>query len=144
MVEETRRTHGADFLIVGIGASAGGIQAIRRFFEHVPPDSGMAFVVVLHLSPEHESRLAEVLQLSAAIPVNQVQGRIHVEPNHVYVIPPQQSLTMDDGYLALSEVTRFEERRAPVDIFFRTLADSHHSRPCASSCPVRVPTARWA
>ena len=120
--------HGADFLIVGIGASAGGIQAIKRFFEQVPPDSGIAFVVVLHLSPEHESRLAEVLQVSARIPVNQVQERIRVEPNHVYVIPPDQSLSMDEGHLVLSDVTRFEERRAPVDIFFRTLADSHGSK----------------
>src|SRR5881628_1702338 len=84
MAEEARTTYSADFVVVGIGASAGGIQAIKRFFEQVPRDSGMAFVVVLHLSPQHESRLAEV--------------------------------------------TRFEERRAPVDIFFRTLADSHHSR----------------
>lgn len=116
-----------DFLIVGIGASAGGIQAIKRFFEHVPGDSGIAYVVVLHLSPEHESHLAEVVQLSAAIPVTQVQGRVRVEPNHVYVIPPHQSLAIRDGHLALSEMTRFEERRAPVDIFFRTLADSHRS-----------------
>src|SRR2546425_2381716 len=128
MVEEARRTHSADFLVVGIGASAGGIQAIKRFFEHVPPDSGIAFVVVLHLSPEHESRLAEVLQVSARIPVNQVQQRIRVEPNHVYVIPPDQSLSIDEGHLVLSDVTRFEERRAPVDIFFRTLADSHRSK----------------
>lgn len=120
--------HSADFLIVGIGASAGGIQAIKRFFEHVPPDTGMAFVVVLHMSPDHESHLAEVLQVSARIPVNQVQERVRVEPNRVYVIPPHRSLSLDDGYLAVSEVTRFEERRAPVDIFFRTLADSHRSK----------------
>src|SRR5262245_14444712 len=117
----------ADFLIVGIGASAGGIQAPKRFFEHVPADSGIAYVVVLHLSPEHESHLAEVLQGSAAIPVTQVRQQVRVEPNHVYVIPPHQSLAMLDGHLTLSEMTRFEERRAPVDIFFRTLAESHGS-----------------
>jgi two-component system CheB/CheR fusion protein len=114
-----------DFLIVGIGASAGGIQAIRRFFESVPADSGIAYVVVLHLSPDHDSRLAEVLQGSTAIPVMQVQGRIRVEPNRVYVIPPHKSLAMEDSHLALSEISRIEERRAPVDIFFRTLAESH-------------------
>ena len=118
----------ADFLIVGIGASAGGIQAIKRFFERVPADSGIAYVVILHLSPDHESHLAEVLQVSASIPVTQVQHRVRVEPNHVYVVPPLHSLAMADGHLALSEVTRFEERRAPVDIFFRTLAESHGSR----------------
>jgi two-component system, chemotaxis family, CheB/CheR fusion protein len=117
-----------DFLIVGIGASAGGIKAIKQFFERVPPETGIAFVVILHLSPEHESHLAEVLQLSAALPVMQVQDRVRVEPDRVYVIPPNQSLSMLDGHLSLSEMTRIEERRAPVDVFFRTLADSHHSR----------------
>ncbi|HXW07996.1 MAG TPA: chemotaxis protein CheB [Vicinamibacterales bacterium] len=120
-----------DFLVVGIGASAGGIQAIKRFFERVPADSGVAYVVVLHLSPEHESRLAEVLQVSAAIPVDQVRDRVKVEPNRVYVIPPHQNLTIQDGCLALSEMTRFEQRRAPVDIFFRALAETQRSRSVA-------------
>lgn len=89
----------------------------------------MAYVVILHLSPEHDSILADVLQSSAAIPVTQVQEeQVKVEPDHVYVIPPNQSLRMFDGYLELSNVTRIEERRAPVDIFFRTLAESHDSR----------------
>lgn len=115
-------------LIVGLGASAGGIQAVKRFFEHVPADSGVAYVVILHLSPDHESRLAEVLQVSTALPVTQVQGRVRVEPNHVYVIPPHQSLAMSGDELVLSDMSRVEERRAPVDIFFRTLADSHGAR----------------
>jgi len=115
---------GDDFLVVGLGASAGGIVALKEFFAHVPADSGMAYVVILHLSPEHESHLAEVLQSAAAIPITQVTDRVRVVPNHVYVIPPNRSLAMADGHLALSKVTRIEERRAPVDIFFRTLAQS--------------------
>src|SRR5215212_699949 len=118
----------SDFLIVGLGASAGGIGAIKQFFERVPPDSGIAYVVILHLSPDHDSHLAEVLQVSTSLPVSQVQQRVRVEPNHVYVIPPSKSLSMLDGHLALSEMTRIEERRAPVDIFFRTLAESHGAR----------------
>ena len=116
-----------EFLIVGLGASAGGIKAFKEFFEHVPADSGMAYVVVLHLSPEHDSHLAEVLQVSASIPVTQVRERVRIQPNHVYVVPPNQSLSMPDGHLGVSNVTRIEERRAPVDIFFRTLAESRHS-----------------
>jgi two-component system CheB/CheR fusion protein len=116
------------FLVVGIGASAGGIQAIKQFFEHVPQDTGIAYVVVLHLSPDHESRLAEVLQSSAKIPVTQVPDRVRVQPNHVYVIPPDKSLAIQEGHLLLSEITSFEQRRAPVDIFFRTLAESHGTR----------------
>jgi two-component system, chemotaxis family, CheB/CheR fusion protein len=117
-----------DFLIVGLGASAGGIKAFRTFFEHVSADSGMAYVVILHLSPEYESRLPEVLQRSASIPVTQVVDRVPVEPNHAYVLAPNQSLSMVDGHLAVSPITRIEERRAPIDIFFRTLADCQGPR----------------
>jgi two-component system CheB/CheR fusion protein len=122
------RERSDDFLVVGLGASAGGIKAFKEFFASVPAKSGMAYVVILHLSPEHESRLAEVLQVSAQIPVMQVSEAIKIEPDHIYVIPPNQSLSMVDGTLKLSDVTRIEERRAPVDIFFRTLGESHHSR----------------
>src|SRR5262252_6445155 len=119
---------GADFLVVGIGASAGGIKALSDFFAHVAPDSGMAYVVILHMSPDHESKLAEVLQAKSPIPVTQVSERVRVEPNRVYVVSPNHDLQMQDEYLAVSEVTRLEQRRAPVDIFFRTLAESHDSR----------------
>ena len=118
-------THGNGLFVVGIGASAGGIQAIRRFFEAVPPDTGLAFVVILHLSPDHDSQLASVLQLSSNLPVTQVVDREEVQPNHVYVISPNRSLEVHDGHLSTAEITRIEERRAPVDVFFRTLADSH-------------------
>lgn len=126
--ENANRGAEDQFLIVGLGASAGGIHALRSFFANVPADSGMAYVVILHLAPDHDSKLAEVLQNTAAIPVTQVQDVIKVKPNHVYVISPNQSLAMKDGSLTLSEMTRIEERRVPVDIFFRTLAESHHSR----------------
>ena len=117
-----------DFLIVGLGASAGGIKAFREFFQHVPEKSGAAYVVVLHLSPEHESRLAEVLQVVTTMPVRQVRDRVQVRPEHVYVIPPSQSLGMVEGHLVLSPLQRLEERRAPVDMFFRTLAETHGRR----------------
>jgi two-component system CheB/CheR fusion protein len=126
--ESEHRGEGDEFLIVGIGASAGGIGVLKEFFSHVPVDSDMAYVVILHLSPNHDSRLAEVLQTATAIPVTQVDEPVRVVPNHVYVISPNQSLTMTEGNLVLSEMMRIEERRAPVDIFFRTLAESHRSR----------------
>jgi two-component system CheB/CheR fusion protein len=95
-----------DFLVVGLGASAGGIKAFKEFFAHVPPASGMAYVVILHLSPEHESHLAEVLQDATEMPVKQVCDADKIEPNHVYVIPPNRSLAINDGHLALSEIKR--------------------------------------
>ncbi|HEX7313808.1 MAG TPA: PAS domain S-box protein [Pyrinomonadaceae bacterium] len=119
---------GDGFMVVGLGASAGGIGALKVFFEHVPEESGMAYVVILHLSPDHDSRLAEVLRQSTRMPVTQVTGPVRVEPEHVYVIPPNRSLLMEDSALVLSDVTGVEERRAPVDIFFRTLADSQGAR----------------
>ena len=130
--KSTRKTaQKDDFLIVGIGASAGGVQALKKFFENVPADSGAAYVVILHLSPDHDSRLTEILQTVAKIPVTQVTEKIRVEPNQVYVISPRESLSMRDGEIIVSPIHTIEERRAPVDIFFRTLAESHHARAVA-------------
>jgi chemotaxis response regulator CheB len=117
-----------NFLVVGIGASAGGIQALKDFFTQVPGKSGMAYVVILHMSPEHESKLAEILQVASAIPVTQVRQRVKVEPNRVYVIPPNQNLAMADGHLDLKSMIGAEERRSPVDLFFRTLAETNEDR----------------
>ena len=116
-----------NFLVVGIGASAGGIQALKEFFENVPADSGIAYVVILHLSPDHDSQLAQVLQAVTPIPVSQVLEKTKIEPNHAYVIPPNQHLTMEDEHILVSPNLYVEDRRAPVDIFFRTLAESHGS-----------------
>src|SRR5688572_17162771 len=80
------------FLLVALGASAGGIQALREFFENVPAGSGMAYVVILHLSPDYESRLAQVLQNATKMPVLQVNEQTKVEPDCVYVVPPNQHL----------------------------------------------------
>jgi len=122
LIDENSKNH---FLVAGIGASAGGIKALRSFFENVSEDSGIAYVVILHLSPDFESKLAEILQSVCKIPVSQVKkNKVKVRPNHVYVIPPNKSLKMYDGTLALSEILNYEERRAPVDVFFRTLAQS--------------------
>lgn len=117
-----------NFLVVGLGASAGGVQALRRFFSQVPAHTRMAYVVILHLSPDHDSQLAEVLQSTSAIPVTKVERRVRVEPDHVYVIPPNKNLEVDDGHIEVTDVTSNEVRRAPVDIFFRTLAQSHGQR----------------
>jgi two-component system, chemotaxis family, CheB/CheR fusion protein len=125
---QSRSRSDESVLVVGLGASAGGIRALKDFFSHVPPDSNAAYVVILHLSPEHDSRLAEVLQTAAAMPVTQVTNRVGIEKNHVYVIPPNKSLEITDDHLVLNEITRVEQRKAPVDLFFRTLADTHGAR----------------
>src|SRR4051812_46100874 len=120
-------------LVVGIGASAGGIKALKEFFAHVPANLGVGYVVILHLSPDHDSKLAEVLQTTASMPVTQVTAPTEIEPDHVYVVSLNKSLEIADSTLIIAEITRPEQRRAPVDVFFRALADSHGSR---SACIV--------
>ena len=85
--------------VVGIGASAGGIGALREFFSHVELPSGAAYVVILHLSPDHDSHLAEVLQSASAMPVAQVTSSVAIEADHVYVLSPNKSLTISGGQL---------------------------------------------
>jgi hypothetical protein len=137
MNESSAETHSTDrplqsrLPVVGLGASAGGIRALKEFFANVPPQSGIAWVVILHLSPDHDSKLAEVLQTTAPMPVTQVTERVQVEPNHVYVISPNKSLEIKGNALTLSDITRVEQRRAPVDVFFRALADAHGSNSVA-------------
>src|SRR6187397_1926876 len=112
-------------MVVGIGASAGGIRALQTFFEALPSRPGMVFVVIMHLSPEHESSLAQVLQTRTAMPVAQVRGRVRMAPDHVFVIAPGQNLEITDGHLMGSDVEAPRGRRAPIVVFFRTLAERH-------------------
>jgi two-component system CheB/CheR fusion protein len=115
-------------MVVGLGASAGGIKALKEFFRNAAPDSGIAYVVILHLSPDFESKLAEVLQATARVPVTQVTEAVDIEPNHVYVVPQSRILDIQGMRLDVTEMTRLEQRRSPVDLFFRALADAHGSR----------------
>jgi len=111
--------------VVGVGASAGGVQALQEFFNDVPRNTGLAFVVVLHLSPDYESHLADVLRTISRIPVEQINGPVRVEPDHVYVIPPSKHLIMIGGMLHLQDIEQPQGRRIAIDRFFRTLADTH-------------------
>jgi len=117
-----------DFPVVGLGASAGGLQAIRLFFENMPQDNGMAFVVVLHLSPDHQSIADKIIQESTKMPVLQVTERVSIQKNQVYVISPGQRLTMNDGMLEVSDSDTRESRHASIDLFFRDLAEVHRAR----------------
>ncbi|MEX2534961.1 MAG: chemotaxis protein CheB [Trueperaceae bacterium] len=113
---------GRAFPIVGIGASAGGLEAAKAFFKNMPADSGMAFVVVQHLDPKHESVLAELLQNQTKMSVTQISGDTVVESDHVYVIPPNKHLTIESGTLNLSEREQPAGRPVVVDQFFCSLA----------------------
>ncbi|MFU2325788.1 CheR family methyltransferase [Pseudomonas sp. NFX98] len=116
------------FPVVGIGASAGGLQAAKSFLEHMPNDNGMAFVVILHLSPDHQSLADKILQEVTKMPVRQVTETIAIEKNTVYVISPAHNLTMNDGYLSVTPSDRPTGLHVAIDLFFRDLADVHKER----------------
>jgi two-component system, chemotaxis family, CheB/CheR fusion protein len=111
--------------VVGIGASAGGLSALRQFLGQLPPDAGMAYVVVLHLSPEHKSHVEELLQLKTAMPVAEVSERVELQPDHVYVVPPDRNLLCADGGLEVTHRPPAGQNLVPIDTFFRSLADTH-------------------
>ena len=113
-------------VVVGIGSSAGGLEAMSAFFDALPPDTGLTFVVVSHLSPDHPSVLDELLQRHTAMPVLQVQeSRVRIQPNHVYVVPPNHQLVLTDAHLHAAEFEGPRAGRAPIDVFFRSLAAMH-------------------
>ncbi|HSN79056.1 MAG TPA: chemotaxis protein CheB [Rhodoferax sp.] len=113
----------ASFPIVGIGASAGGLTALEHFLSHVPDHCGLAVVVVQHRDPHNQGMLVELLQRHTPMPVQQVQDQMPVEPDHVYVIPPGQDMSLMHGVLHLFEPTEARGLRQPIDFFFKSLAD---------------------
>jgi two-component system, chemotaxis family, CheB/CheR fusion protein len=114
--------------VIGIGASAGGIKALLQFFENMPRATGMAFVVILHLSPKHESSLDKVLRGVTKMPVSQVTEAVSIERDHVYVISPASDLAMLDGTLQVRATSRRNGRHTAIDLFFRTLAQAKKTR----------------
>ncbi|MBI5474063.1 MAG: PAS domain-containing protein [Ignavibacteriae bacterium] len=116
------------FPIVGIGASAGGLEAFMQLFKHLPNDTGMGFVVVQHLAPEHESMLREILSRGTKMPVTEVTDGIVVEQNHVYVIPPKAEMAILEGRLRLASRQDMSPLSLPIDHFFRSLAEDIASR----------------
>jgi len=120
-----------DFPVVGIGASAGGMPALLKLFEHMPASHDMAFVVVLHLSPKHPSAAADILQRATTMPVVQVAEPVKIERRHIYVIAPNQQISMVDGLLCVEELDRPRGKHVAIDLFFRTLAEVHCERAIA-------------
>jgi two-component system CheB/CheR fusion protein len=119
---DTPPTMPGAFAVVGIGASAGGLQALLEFFAGMPADSGMAFVIVLHLDPDQHSSLAQIIGKHTAMPTVQVQQRQKLEPDHVYVIAPGNDLRLSDGHISLSPNRRLSGPQVTIDLFFRQLA----------------------
>jgi two-component system CheB/CheR fusion protein len=118
----TATTESPAFFVVGIGASAGGLDALERFFDSLPDHTGMAFVVVQHLSPDFKSMMDELLARHTHMPIKQVEDGVVVQPDHVYLIPPKKEMIISGGKLLLGERDRQQELTLPIDVFFRSLA----------------------
>jgi len=119
------------FPVVGIGASAGGIEALNAFFDGLPREAGMAFVVVQHLPPERESLMAEILTRHTSMPVLQVTAGLALQAGHVYVTRPGFTVTLERGAFKLGEPVEKRGHRRPVDDFFRSLADMQQEKAIA-------------
>ncbi|MBW8683092.1 PAS domain S-box protein [Chitinophaga rhizophila] len=117
-----------NFLVAGIGAAEGGIEALEAFFQVTPVNAGIAYIVLLHSSPGHNSPLAAVLQRLTAMPVMQVTHRTAIRPDVVYVIPSDKNVEITDGYLTVTDNADIATQRAPVDVFLRSLANAYDGR----------------
>lgn len=109
-------------VVVGIGASAGGLEALRVLFNHLDCDTGMTFVIIQHLSPSHESLLSTILARNTAMPVMEVKDKTLIKPNYVYIIPPGSNMTLREGVLHLSPRREGTRVQLPIDLFFTSLA----------------------
>lgn len=110
------------FPVVGIGASAGGLEALQEFFQAMPTEPGVAFVIIQHLSPDYKSLMDELLARHTQMVIHKVEDGMKLELNHIYLIPPRKNMTIFQGKLLLSEQQQTRVLNLPIDIFFRSLA----------------------
>jgi len=121
-----------DGRIVGIGASAGGLESLEQLFSALPSDTGLAFVIVQHLSPDFKSLMDELLARHTEMPIHLVEDGMSIEPDHVYLIPPKKEMIISGGRFLLSErEVHQQELSLPIDIFFRSLAQDCGARAVA-------------
>ena len=125
--EKKRPPKAKPLTIVGIGASAGGLEAFSQLLRTLPAETGMAFVLIQHLDPRHESMLTQILSQRTKMPVNEVNDGLAVEPDHVYILPPNKNMTISGGILDLRPRTEVRGQHMPVDYFFRSLAEDQKS-----------------
>ncbi|QXP58315.1 chemotaxis protein CheB [Olleya sp. HaHaR_3_96] len=116
------------FLIVGLGASAGGLEALKSFFAAAPKQMGMAFVIVQHLDPTHKSLMVHLLKSHTDMTVTEVEDHTQVVPDHIYVIPPNKDMAIFKGVLHLMEPSAARGFRKPIDFFFKSLAEDQQGR----------------
>ena len=121
-------TKSSNILYLGIGASAGGLDALKKFLSNIPNQSGMAFIIVQHMDPTHKSGLANILKRSTSLKVLQVEDGVQILPNHVYIIPPNKDMGIIEGKLQLMEPIEPHGLRMPINYFFTSLAQDQRDK----------------
>jgi two-component system CheB/CheR fusion protein len=126
--EAKNNTEKKAFPVIGIGASAGGLEALETFFSHMPSDSGMAFVVIQHLAPRHKSILGEILKKDTQMTVLEIKDGMKIEPNQVYLNPPDKDVALSQGTFHLAVPSELTRVRMPIDFCFRSLAEDQREK----------------
>ena len=117
-------------MVVGIGASAGGLEALQQFFSCIPSNTGLIFIIIQHLSPDYKSLMAEILGKHTSMMVLQAESDMEIEPDTVYLIPPKKNMTIMDGRLLLTDYVHGSINH-PIDIFLNSLAEERKERSLA-------------
>ncbi len=126
--KKSSATQKDDQVVIGIGASAGGLEALQDFFKAMPADTNLAFVVIQHLSPDYKSLMDELLARHTSIPISIIKDNITIEPNHIYLIPPRKSLSIFHNKLFLEDFNQKKGLNLPIDTFFRSLASDKENK----------------
>ena len=126
--QEAVVSDGSGPMLVAIGASAGGVEALQKLFSAMPVDSGLTFVVILHTAAEPDSHLAEIIQRKTPIPVTAVKNSASLKVDHIYCLPSDREVELLDGEVLVTDRTLSDDRRVPIDLFFRSVAGTYKER----------------
>ncbi|CAM4308440.1 chemotaxis protein CheB [Zobellia nedashkovskayae] len=127
-IENNNELDGDDHRVIAIGASAGGLEALKEFFNYVPHDCHHSFVIIQHLSPDYKSLMAELLAKNTVLPIQEVKNNMVIERGSVYLIPPKKNMTVLNGKLHLVNKPKGHDLNLPIDIFFRSLAQEYKEK----------------
>ena len=128
---QTNKKKNLQSRLIAVGASAGGLEALKAFFSNLPDNDQNSYIVIQHLSPDYKSMMGELLAKTAKLPIEQITDNSEVEPSKIYLIPPVNNLTIEDGILHLSEKPKNQKLNLPIDLFLDSLADYKKDRAIA-------------
>ena len=128
-VHNTEIKKNIQFPVVAIGASAGGLEAMTDLLKNLPSQTGMSFIYIQHLDPDHESMLTHILGRATKMPVQEATEKMKIKPDHLYIIPPNREMTLENGVLSLTLRPARPQGHMPINHFFSSLAESYQEKP---------------